>query len=58
MFRGSNVSAEHLSLGRGRVRDLCACREAKHLWQCPKARSNDRNVLQAGGFGIWSLRRR
>lgn len=58
MFRGSVVSKDHPFLGKCRLRDPCVCREAKHLWQCPEARTNDRNVLQAGGFVIWSLRRR
>lgn len=58
MLRGSVVSEDHSSPGRRRLRDPCVRREAKHLWQCPKARTNDRNVLQAGGFGIWRLRRR
>lgn len=58
MFRGSVVSKDHPCLGKCRLRDPCVCREAKHLWQCPEARTNDRNVLQAGGFVIWSLRRR
>lgn len=46
------------SLGRRRLRDPCVCREAKHLWQWPKARANDRHMLQARGFGIWRLRKR